>query len=327
MNGARRPGPGDRLHVALVGCGRWGRHILRDLVELGCAVVVADASAAARHAATAAGAESAVGDAAELPAVAGMVVATPTRTHAALLEALLPRRLPIFCDKPLTTDGASAARLAQRAGGRLFVMDKWRYHPGVERLRDLARSGELGPVCGLRTTRRGWANPHSDVDAVWILAPHDLSIALEILGRLPVPRAAVGEQRDGRAVGLHGVLGDDPWVALDVSVALPAIEYTAWSSLKSSEQARREVRLHCRDGVAVLPDAYSDHLEIARPGAPLERRAVSTELPLRRELQAFLDPLAGGPAPKSDAADGAAIVQTLERLRALAGIDANEVCA
>ena len=313
MNGAHRRGPGDRPSVALVGCGRWGRHILRDLVELGCTVVVADASPAARQAATAAGAATAVGEAAELPAVAGVVVATPTRTHAAVLETLLPRGVPIFCEKPLTTDGAGAARLAQCAGDRLFVMDKWRYHPGVEGLRDLARSGELGPVRGLRTTRIGWANAHTDVDAVWILAPHDLSIALEIFGRVPIPRAATGERRDGRAVSLQGVLGDDPWVTLDVSVA--------------TRGQHREVRLHCRDGDAVLPDAYSDHLQITRPGAPPERRAVSTELPLRRELRAFLGHLAGGAAPKSDAADGAAIVQTLERLRALAGIDAGGGCA
>jgi predicted dehydrogenase len=62
-------------------------------------------------------------------------------------------------------------------------------------------------------------------------------------------------------------------------------------------------------------------VEITRPGAALERRSVSTELPLRRELQAFLAHLAGGSPPKSDAADGAAIVETLEHLRILAGID------
>ena len=298
-------GAGNPVRLALVGCGRWGRHILRDLLELGCVVVVADASDEARRAAAAAGAVAVVHDAAELPAVSGVVVATPTGTHAPVLEGLLQRGVPIFCEKPLTADAASAERLAERAADRLFVMDKWRYHPGVEALRDLARSGELGAVRGLRTTRIGWANPHTDVDAVWILAPHDLSIGLEILGRLPEPRAAVGERLDGRAVGLLAVLGAEPWVAIDVSVASPS--------------PRREVRLHCRD--AVLPDAYSDHLQIIRPGAPVERRPVSTELPLRRELRAFIAHLDGGAAPRSSAADAAAIVRALEHLRALAGLD------
>jgi predicted dehydrogenase len=300
------PASTGAARVALVGCGRWGRHILRDLVDLGCEVVVADTAEGSRCYALEMGA-AVVDDARKLPSVAGIVVATPTATHATVLEILLPRRVPIFCEKPLTTNGAEAARLAERAGDRLFIMDKWRYHPGVEMLRDLARSGEIGPVQGLETVRHGWANPHTDVDAVWILAPHDLSIALEILDELPAPRAATGERRNGYAIALSGVLGTSPWVQIDVSVAAPAL--------------RREVRLHCRDGVAALPDAYSDHIEITRPGAGVERWPVSTELPLRRELEAFLAHLGGGPPPRSRAADGAIIVQRLEQLRALAGLD------
>jgi len=305
--------PRQRQRVALVGCGRWGRYILRDLAELGAAVVVADPDGAAREHARAAGATAVLEDAAALPDVDGIVVATPTRTHAPVLEALLPRGVPIFCEKPLTADSASATRLAAQGDGRLFVMDKWRYHPGVEHLRDLARSGALGPVRGLRTVRSGWANPHTDVDPVWILAPHDLSIALEILGELPAPRGARGERLNGAAVGLLGMLGDDPWVVVDVSVTAPAVH--------------REIRLSARDGIAVLADAYSDHVQVIRPGAPAERQAISTELPLRRELQAFLGNLAGGAPPKSSAAHGAAVVCALERLRVLAGLDGHEALA
>ena len=298
----------EGLLLALVGCGRWGRHILRDLIELGAAVIVADPAEDARAHARAAGAVGAVREIAALPPVAGIVVATPTHSHAPVLDTLLARGVPIFCEKPLTAEADSAARLAERGGTQLFVLDKWRYHPGIEALRELARSGELGAVRGLRTTRIGWANAHADVDGVWILAPHDLSIALEILGNLPAPRGARGERLNGSAVGLLGLLGEAPWVAIDVSIARP--------------DQRREVCLYCDDGIAVLPDAYSDHLRIARPGRPDERRAISTELPLRRELAAVLAHLAGGPAPKSSAAEGAAIVHALQQLRELAGLPA-----
>jgi predicted dehydrogenase len=291
--------------IALVGCGRWGRYILRDLLALGSTVVVADPAAAARAHGAAAGVAT-FADVAQLPDVDGIVVATPTGSHATVLETLLPRGVPTLCEKPLTADAASAERVAARGAGRLFVMDKWRYHPGIEALRDLAAGGELGPLRGLRTTRIGWVNPHADVDAVWILAPHDLSIALEVLGEIPTPRRALGERLDGSAVGLFGVLGDDPWMALDVSVARP--------------EQRREVCLYCRDAIAVLPGAYSEHLWIVRSGGAEQRRPISTEPPLRRELQAFLAHLGGGPPPKSSAADGVAIVQALERLRALAGL-------
>jgi predicted dehydrogenase len=295
-----------RRHVALIGCGRWGHNILRDLVTLGAAVTVIDPAPAARQAARAIGAVQADADLAALASVDGAVVATPTRTHAAVVTALLPLGVPVFCEKPLTADAAAAARLAAQAPQRLFVMDKWRYHPGVEALAVLARSGELGPVLGLRTTRLG-GRADADVDAVWLLAPHELSIGLEVLGALPPPRAAVALRSGRRASGLIGLLGDAPWHVFEVSAV--------------AAQPRREIRLHCRDGVAVLPDAESPHLLVARGDGSVEHRPLSREWPLQRELRAFLTHLAGGPPPKSAAAEGAAIVATLASLRALAGLD------
>jgi predicted dehydrogenase len=286
--------------VGLVGCGRWGRHILRDLIGLGCEVTVVAQSEETRVAATEGGASAVVGAVAELPEVRGIVVATPTKTHADIVDQALDRGIPLFVEKPLTDDAAAAERLASAAPDRLFVMDKWRYHPGVEALAEIARSGELGRVVGLRTTRIGWGNRY-DVDAVWILAPHELSIGLEILGSIPDARSAVADSGDG----LVGLLGDDPWHALTVSAR--------------SVDRRREIALLCADGVAILGDAYSDHLQVATGPEP-ELRPISTELPLLRELRAFVEFLEGGPPPRSSAAEGAAIVRRVSELRALAGL-------
>jgi predicted dehydrogenase len=187
-------------------------------------------------------------------------------------------------------------------------MDKWRYHPGIEALRDIARSREMGPVIGLSTWRLDWGSPHADVDAVWILAPHDLSIALEVLGHIPEPRAAVAESGAKGLSSLSAILGSDPWLRLEVSELYPT--------------KRREVRLHLREGTAVLADGYDAHVEITRrgpDGAPLiEKRLVGDAMPLYRELEAFVGHLAGGPAPKSSAAEGALVVNVIARLRAMA---------
>jgi predicted dehydrogenase len=197
-------------------------------------------------------------------------------------------------------------------------MHKWRYHPGVELLAELVRSEELGPVVGLRTTRIGWGNPHGDVDGIWMLASHDLSIALEVLGTIPEPRAAVAELVAQTATGLVGLLGDDPWFALEIST--------------SSAVRRREVRLICRDGVATLGDAYADNVVLTTGRVdrePLRRvdeeRPVSTELPLLRELRAFLEYLAGGPPPRSSAAEALADVEAIAGLRELAGLPRSSV--
>jgi len=292
--------------IGLVGCGKWGQLILRDLLSLGCRVSVVARSAESR--ARAEGAETVVGSLAELPQVDGIVVATPTSTHAEVTEEALARGVPVFVEKPLTDDPVAAERLAA-AGERLFVMDKWRYHPGVELLAGLAREGSLGGVRGLLTTRIGWGNAHDDVDAAWILAPHDLSIALEVLGELPEARAAVGEVTERGIELLVGLLGERPWHRLEISARSP--------------QRRREVTLVCELGVASLADGYSDHVLVQRNGTTeAERVEISTELPLLRELRAFVEHLEGGPPPRSSAAEGALVVRRIAELRALAGASA-----
>jgi predicted dehydrogenase len=302
------------IRVGQVGCGRWGRFVLRDLVALGSEVTVAVSSAVGKAAALAGGAVNAVDTVDDLPEVEGIVVATPTQTHADVVEQALEHGVPVFVEKPLADDLASADRLAEAAPDRLFVMDKWRYHPGIELLAAIARDRELGRLVGLRTSRIGWGNPH-DVDAAWIFVPHELSIALEILGVPPAPKSAVADTVDGTVVGLIGLVGDDPWHALEVSA-------------RSADRSR-EVSLLCEEGIAVLPDPYSDHVRIfgrtglAESTTPEpELRPISTELPLLRELRAFLEHLDGGPPPRSSAAEGAEAVRAITELRALAGLPA-----
>jgi len=131
--------------VGLVGCGNWGRHILRDLVSLGCEVpVVARSPESIARAEKGGGASKVVTDTGSFPALDGVVVATPTSTHAAVLDEVLEREVSVFCEKPLTDDPSAARQLAERAPDRLFVMDKWRYHPGVLELAAIARERRLG---------------------------------------------------------------------------------------------------------------------------------------------------------------------------------------
>ena len=71
---------------------------------------------------------------------------------------------------------------------------------------------------------------------------------------------------------------------------------------------RREVRLHCRDGVAVLPHGEADFIEITRhsdTGPQSSRMPISAEPPLRRQLRACLDHVRGGPPPRTSASEAA----------------------
>lgn len=299
---------GAKLRVGLVGCGRWGRFILRDMLTLGCEVPVVARSEASRERAREGGASAIVAELASLGEVNGVVVATPTVTHAEVVGEALELGVPIFVEKPLTADVDSARRLAATAPDRLFVMDKWRYHPGVRELARIAQSEELGPVVGIHARRVTFGHPYKDVNTVWIHAPHDLAIALEVLGRVPEPRYAVAETVGEELAGVTAILGESPWMVLEVSTLAPS--------------HRRELRLVCEGGVAQLDGGYAETVVIGRAGElredSAERRVLTGELPLLAELRAFVEHLEGGPPPQSSAADAVAIVEGVAEIVALA---------
>jgi predicted dehydrogenase len=297
--------------LGLVGCGAWGRHILRDLAALGPVAVVARSAPSRAHAAAQPTA-IVVPDLDALVALrpAGVVVATPTLTHAAVLEELLQRlpATPLFCEKPLTPSLAAAQRLAALGGERLFSMDKWRYHPGVQRLAAHARAGTFGRVLGLRTERLAWGSSGRPEGAAWHLLPHDFAIALEILGTLPPLRSSL-VQRDTTQVitGVSCVLGGAPWAECRVSSHHPV--------------RLRRVQLVCDDAIATLDDGYAAVLTIAR--GPLDQgdreperstEAIPDTMPLAAELRAFVDHVRGaGPPPKSGIADTLQVIERIEQ--------------
>lgn len=292
--------------IGLVGCGRWGRNILRDLLTLGHRVTVMARDEATRAAATELGAHHVVGTIRELPVLDGIVVATTIDSHAEVVDAVAERRVPIFVEKPLTSSSVDAERLVTNHGDHLYVMEKWRYHPGVIELARLARAGDLGEVKALHTRRRGWGNSHPDSDCSWVLAPHDLSIIDTVLGRIPPVIDAVAVEQATGLEELTALLADANQIAtLDLSTM--------------SVQNDRRVEVVGSDASATLTGGWENHVLIRRKGRS-EAEAISTpgELPLLAELREFSDHLRGGPPPRATAADGARGVAAIEAMRAAA---------
>ena len=295
------------VSIGLAGVGPWGVHILRDLRSLGAVVHAVARSPESIERARKGGAASIVSDAAALPdECVGYVVANRTISHLDAVEALLPRKRPIFVEKPLATDLARIERLPPAAHDLVFVMHKWRYHPGVIELARIARDQDYGPPLGLRTFRAGWGNPHADVSALWILAPHEFSIALAILGETPQLVAAaaepLGSGADGAIAHLRTRAGLP--VTMEVSAAHPV--------------NLRRILLRCRDAICQLDSADYGVVTVRRIGdAGADTLAVGDEMPLLAELRAFLAHLAGGPAPHSSLSEEIEIVRQIAAVEAL----------
>jgi predicted dehydrogenase len=217
--------------VAVVGYGYWGSKHVRVLSSLpGVTVCVVDAQserladAAAHHPAAVLATD--LDDV--LDDVDAVVVATPPGSHAAVASQAIRARKHVLVEKPLTTSVADAEALVEDAASRgvhLMTGHTFEYNAAVWKLRDLVQSGSLGRILYVDTARLSLGRYQRDVNVVWDLAPHDISIVSYILGESPT----------GTAVWAHRNIGnrhaDVAYLRLDYARArTQAFIHVSWLS-------------------------------------------------------------------------------------------------
>lgn len=298
--------------IALIGCGIWGKKILQELVILGTSVDVYESNPMLEAVTRDLGAVGFFEYWTNLSKYDGVILATPSSTHRSLLEQILPFSVPVFVEKPLTTNLQDALALERFKTDTLFMMHIWTYHPGILMLRDIVLSGELGKLLGIRSTRANWTSPRKDIDSVWNLSPHDLTIAKMILGYIPEPRFAVAEKHNGKIRGFTALLGKAPFFLLEVS--------------NRHEYKVREIRANFERGVAIFENDEAGAIKILHGDADcaaqdlrVEYRKYSETTALHLELLDFITYLNGGSAPRGAFKEGLEVVETIHKLVELAG--------
>jgi len=177
--------------IAVLGCGYWGSNHIRTLKALGALHAVSDANRA-----------RAEGFASEQDCLAiepdqlfvrddidAIVMALPPQFHADLAVRAAENGKDVLVEKPiaLTVPDAERAVQAAKDNGRVFMVGHvLRFHPAFETLKGLIDKGELGEVRYIHSHRLGLGKFHTENDALWDLAPHDLSMILAITGTEPI---------------------------------------------------------------------------------------------------------------------------------------------
>ncbi len=184
------------LNVAVVGYGYWGsKHVrvVNSLPDVRLSVVDPD-PARRREAGARNPAVRLAGSLHEIArSLDAVIVATPPGTHAHVAAEALDAGLHVLVEKPLTTSVDDAEMLVERAERRgltLMTGHTFEYNPAVTKLRELVRSGALGRIFYVDTARLSLGRYQNDVNVVWDLAPHDISIISYVLGEIPSPAAA-----------------------------------------------------------------------------------------------------------------------------------------
>lgn len=176
--------------IAVLGCGYWGSNHIRTLKGLGALHAVADANAARAEGFASdhdclAIAPDELFTRADVDAI---VMALPPQFHAESAIRAVENGKDVLVEKPiaLTVPDAERAVGAAQANGRIFMVGHvLRFHPAFEKLKELIDRGELGEVRYIHSHRLGLGKFHTENDALWDLAPHDLSMILAITGSEP----------------------------------------------------------------------------------------------------------------------------------------------
>jgi predicted dehydrogenase len=316
------------VRIGIVGLGYWGPNLARNFSRLADVAWLCDASPERleRHAATHPVARTTTSlddllDDGELDAIA---LATPVPTHAALAERVLRAGKHCFVEKPLGQSVEEAERVlaAARDSGRvLMVGHLLEYHPGVEMLKQLIDSGELGDVRYLYSNRLNLGVLRPDENALWSLGAHDVSVLLRLAGEEPYECRAVGESY------MQEGIEDVVFCYLRFPSGLAAHMHLSWldphkerrftvvgsRKMATFDDMELERKLTVYDkGFDESFASYGEY--IARSGDIFSPR-VPNEEPLAIECRHFVERVRDGGEPRSDGNAGLRVVRVLEALQ------------
>lgn len=191
----------NRVKVGVIGYGYWGPNLVRNFVELSDSEVIAVADLREERLRQVKDRYPKIMTTTDYTemfrlGVEAVVVATPPSSHFRFAWECLEHNLHVLVEKPLTLDSGQAealVTLAEKNDRVLMVGHTFEYNPAVHALKNLVESGELGDILYIDAARLNLGLFQRDLNVMWDLAPHDISILLYILGQMPISVSAHGK--------------------------------------------------------------------------------------------------------------------------------------
>jgi predicted dehydrogenase len=321
-----------KLNVGIVGLGHWGPNLMRSMSRIGRVRLkyACDLDEDKRMKLTGQYPETRfTGNLEELLAdneLDAVVVAAPVLAHTALARRVLQAGKDVFVEKPLALSPSDAEDLIELATERdriLMVGHLLEYHPAITRLKEIVDSGELGEVFYVYTHRLNLGIIRQDENALWALAPHDLSVSTYLLQQEPVEVQATGRSylKKGVEDVVFGTLhfGDGKIAHLHVSWLDPHKErkITVVGSEKMAvfDDMSRDEKLKIYDKGVQKPEYESDGEYTNLRFGDIAIPHIPNDEPLKLECEHFVGCLIERKQPGSDGYSGLRVVRILNALQ------------
>ena len=320
------------VRIGIIGLGYWGPNLARALASTpGCELAYAcdlDEGNRARIEGRYPGTvlTDCFDDLLEDDTLDAIVVATGAPSHHAIGMRVLEAGKHALIEKPLALTVADARELVETADAKgrvLMVGHLLRFHPVFQQLQATTESGALGRMLYLYTNRLNFGKVRADENALWSLAPHDISLALALAGERPEEVSARGEAflREGVEDVVFGYL--------HFPSGLVAHLHVSWLDPHKS----RKLTVVGSEGMAVFDDTEADRkltvyekasspsrfdtwgeFQALRTGDVKIPQVPNAE-PLIQETKAFVDAIVAGKATVASGDEGLAVVEVLTALQ------------
>jgi predicted dehydrogenase len=318
------------IGVAVVGYGYWGPNLVRNFAQTEGAVmsVCCDADTRrldlARKRFPTLNCTTDFDEALRHPDIDAVAIATPVHTHYELAKRAIKAGKHVLVEKPLTTrvdHAEELVMLAEKQGVALMVDHVFVYSPPVLKMKELVAQGRLGKLYFIDSVRINLGLFQHDINVVWDLAPHDLSIVDFLLDRLPISLSAYG--------GIHAnqEIEDVAYLNLDYGDGLIANFHVNWLSpvkvrqmiIGGSERSLiyndldvdEKIKVYDR-GIEVGADLEQRHnIMVSYRSGDVWSPNLATSEPLSRMTEHFISCARNGQPPISDGKVGLRVVKIL----------------
>jgi predicted dehydrogenase len=320
----------DRIRLGIVGCGYWGPNLIRNFEENPNAQVVIVSDLKKERLAQIKNTYPDVITTQNYSDLFtqnldGVVIATPPATHFAIASDCIKHGLHVMVEKPLTLDSKTSQELVDIAVEHnrvLMVGHTFQYHGAILALKNLIDSGELGEIYYLDTARLNLGLYSRELNVLWDLAPHDISILFYLLGSKPISVSA-----HGTSCVIEGI-HDVAYVNLTFPNNIMAHVHVSWldpakvrrvtvvgskkMAVLNDISTTEKIKIYDK-GVSQpeSADSYGEFLISYHSGDVLIPNVRMAE-PLKVECQHFLDCITSGGNPCSGGVDGLNVVKVLE---------------
>jgi len=309
-------------NVAVIGCGHWGKNLVRVFHELKVLLAICDKdreqtvllSKKYPDLVVYDNCEDALNDS----RIQGVVISTPAATHYSFAKAALKANKDVMVEKPISLhyeEGEELVALAKEKNRILMVGHILLYHPAIIKLKEMIDRGEFGRIHYICSNRLNLGRFRTEENILWSFAPHDISAILYLLNEMPNSVSAHGGNY------LHPDVADITVTSLNFPSGVRTHIFVSWLHPFKEQKlvviGEKKMALFDDVNPKEKLSVYEHRIEwILRSPVPHSERAkpvaIEEKEPLRAECEHFVDCIRSRKAPLTDGNEGLRVLKVLE---------------